>query len=259
MANHILRSGREGGGSRAILGDLSSISKKSPEAEPLRDSPKTKPRGEASSDGFRHTDTETLKLLLKDDSSMTRFMAATTLGERGDAAIEALSEAVLNETNPLIRIAAADALGKIGEKPAIPALQKVYFLEKDQEVSWRAGSALDMINQASMDAETILRESAKKLKESVASLMQDDPLAALAAKWLSLAEAKKDGMTNKQKTALSGSLNQMTVRILEIKESERAIVNTAGGLVISGSEHIARMLVKVQRDQFERKFGKMDE
>jgi len=249
MADHKLRADQGGMASSVKPGDMGSIGRKGPATETQMG---------FSQNGVRATDTKTLGYIAKNDESpVNRLTAVSQLGERKDAcAISALSDA-LKDDNPLIRQAAAYALGQIGDPIAIPALLKTWSLDGNRHVSWEAGSSLESINAALITADTKLRGSSDTLKERVekSGLAQDDPLVVTANKWLSYAQAGKEGMTNEQKKAVSDSLYLMAARIFEIRESEIAISDPSVGLIISDSTHIARRLIQVQRDSFERKFG----
>ena len=73
--------------------------------------------------------------------------AAIVLGNRGDERAVPVLIDVLNDSESMIRGAAAWALGKLGGKQAATALQSLLTIEENEDVSDEIRSALIMIDE----------------------------------------------------------------------------------------------------------------
>ncbi len=93
---------------------------------------------------------EVVQGALNSDDSDVRQAAAHALGKLGDkSAIPALTNAFLNDNEHLVRWSAAHALGKLGDKSAIPALINALLNDDDSWVRRSAAHALGELGDKS--------------------------------------------------------------------------------------------------------------
>jgi HEAT repeat protein len=113
-----------------------------------------------------------VQVIQQESSLVLRVHAVTILADLGgEAAVPALSDVLLHDTDPLVRHEAAFTLGQIGLTSAVPALESAVLDDKDPIVRHESAAALGSIGSqlARATLESALNDQDELVRNSAAA------------------------------------------------------------------------------------------
>ena len=113
-----------------------------------------------------------VQVIQEESSLVLRVHAVTILADLGgEAAVPALSDVLLHDTDPLVRHEAAFTLGQIGLTSAVPALESAVVDDKDPIVRHESAAALGSIGSqlARPTLESALNDQDELVRNSAAA------------------------------------------------------------------------------------------
>jgi HEAT repeat protein len=113
-----------------------------------------------------------VQVIQEESSLVLRVHAVTILADLGgEAAVPALSDVLLHDTDPLVRHEAAFTLGQIGLTSAVPALESAVLDDKDPIVRHESAAALGSIGSqlARATLESALNDQDELVRNSAAA------------------------------------------------------------------------------------------